>query len=416
MIRVRDPFRRSQLAIAALFCFLGFQYGTWASRVPALKARLDLTPAEVGLMLLATGVGAVLSFSLVARLMTQLGSRRLAAVSALGLVLILAALSVAPSYPVAIVVLFLDGVAVACLNVAMNAQAAALEAKYQRNTMAKLHAVFSGGIFGAALVASAVTSLTSGLAVHFGVAAIILLLLVFTAWSGMPIEDETPEQAEPVAAAETAGASADGARRRWRLPARMTLLLGLAMVFGEMVEGAMNDWTALYLRDVTHAAEELTPLGIAVVSGMMVLARLFADGWRTRWGNKQVVVVGAALAGCGLTAAVVLGGLAPALIGFAFVGLGMAAVTPIIYVCAARQGSDALTFVATMGTVGLLAGPPVIGFIAEASSLVWGMGTVAAFAFLVSLSLVRWPRDAFEAEEKTTRVDEGSPAVPEGVA
>jgi MFS family permease len=384
MLRVRDPFRRSQLAIAALFCFLGFQYGTWVSRVPAIKTHLGLSAAEVGLLLLAPGVGAAVSFPLVARLMKQLGSRRLAGLSALALIVVLAALAVAPNFPVAVLVLFFDGVAIACLNVAMNAQGAALEAKYQRNTMAKLHAVFSGGIFGAALLASGITAISGALAVQFAVAGAVLLLLIGFSWAGT-LTDDGPAEEQPAAEKK--------ARRRWAMPAAVALWLSLAMVFGELTEGAMNDWSALYLRDVTHAATALTPLGIAIVSATMLLARLFADGWRERWGDKAVVIAGSTLAACGLAAALLVGGVVPALAGFACVGLGMAAVTPCIYVAAARLGPDALALVASAGTTGLLAGPPIIGFVANGSSLVWGMTVVVAAALLVAVCIgqVRWP-------------------------
>jgi MFS family permease len=338
--------------------------------------------------------------------MRQLGSRRLAVLSAVCLVLVLPAFAFVPNYPVALVILFCDGVAVACLNVAMNAQGAALEAKYQRNTMAKLHAVFSGGTFCAALLASGVTVVSHDLVAHFAVASVLLLLLVGYSRTGLLPDDAPTAEQSPVEHGPT-----EKRGRRWTMPARVTAWLGLAMVFGTVTEGAMNDWSALYLKDVAHAATELTPLGIAVVSGMMVLARLFADGWRARWGDKQVVIVGAMLAGAGLGLALLAGGVVPALIGFACVGLGMAAVTPCIYVAAARQGSDALTLVATMGTAGLLAGPPVIGFIANAGTLVWGMAAVAGSALLLAVCVLqfRWPEEA--APEPATPVSAPSGAV-----
>ncbi|MFE7470085.1 MFS transporter, partial [Streptomyces sp. NPDC057575] len=183
-------------------------------------------------------------------------------------------------------------------------------------------------------------------------------------------------------------------RRRLSMPARVTVWMGCAMVFGTVTEGAMNDWSALYMKDVVDAASELAPMGIAVVSVMMVLARIFADGWRSRWGDGRIVRVGSVVAGAGLALALAAGGVVPTLIGFACVGLGVAAVTPCIYVAAAAQGTDALALVAAMGTTGLLAGPALIGFIASASSLVWGMGAVAASAILVSLcaTQIRWPK------------------------
>ncbi|MCI3934603.1 MFS transporter [Streptomyces sp. AN091965] len=377
MLRVREGFRRTQIAIAALFCALGFQYATWAARLPALKSRLDLSEAELGLLLMACGVGAAASFPLVAVLTRRWGSRRLAFVSAVFLGLLLLALAVAPNYPVALLIMCADGVGVGCLNVAMNAQGAALESRYRRTAMAKLHATFSAGSLGAALLASGTSALTSSVAAHFGAAALLVVLLALYAHPALLTDDQP------------ADTPAEKQRRGFALPAALTLWLGFAMVFGTVAEGAMNDWSALYLKDVADASSRVAPLGIAVVSVMMVLARLFADGWRTRFGDGRVVRAGSVLAAAGLAAALLLGGVVPALIGFACMGLGLAAVTPCVYVAAARQGSRALALVAAMGTTGLLAGPPVIGFVASGSSLVWGMAAVAASALLVSCCALR---------------------------
>ncbi|MGW0760750.1 MFS transporter [Streptomyces sp. NPDC002814] len=389
-MRRMTEFRRSQLAIAALFWLLGFQYSTWAARIPALTDRLHLTSAEVGVLLLAAGAGAAVSFPLVAKLMAILGSRRLAVGSALTLVAALAGLAVAPNYPSALAVLLVDGVAVGCLNVAMNAQGAALEAAFRRNTMAKLHALFSGGIFAAALFASAVTTFSHALPLHFTIAGVLLLLFLLVARPALLKHDlPAPEKA---------------AGRRWARPSGVAAWLALAMVFATITEGAMTDWSALYLKEIAHAAPHLLPLGIAFTSAMMVMARLFADGWRERWGDKRVVLVGGALAGAGLAVALLAGGVAPALFGFSCVGLGMAAVTPCLYVAAARNGSATLTMVAAMGTTGLLAGPPVIGFIAEGSNLAWGMGAVAVTAWLAVLCVVpiRWPGPPARQEAPVT--------------
>jgi MFS family permease len=378
MAGIRDPFRRAQTSIAALFCLLGFQYATWESRLPALKSRLGLTDAELGLLLMVCGIGAAASYPLVSALMRRYGSRLVAPVSALCLVAVLMALSVAPDYPVALVIVCCDGVAVGALNVAMNVQGAALEVEYQRTTMARLHATFSGGALGGALLASGMSSLTSTLAAHFGVAAAILLLLIEYARTGLLAEDHQPTKTP-----------AKQERRGLTTPSRLTIWMGLAMAFGTVTEGAMNDWSALYLKDVAKAASQLAPMGIAVVSVMMVLARVLADGWRVRWGDARIVRAGSAVAGLGLALALLVGGVLPALLGFACVGLGIAAVTPCVYVAAAKQGSDALALVAAMGTTGLLAGPAMIGFIANASGLTWGMGAVAASATVVSLCTLR---------------------------
>ncbi|AOW91433.1 transporter [Streptomyces olivaceus] len=400
MSRLNDPFLRGQLAIAALFLSLGFQYATWAARIPALKSDLDLSAGEVGVLLMAAGVGSAVTFPAVAYLMRRLGSRRLALLSQLGLALALPALAAAPNYPVALLVMCADGVLVGGLNVAMNAQGAALETRHERNTMARLHATFSAGSLLAALVASGMTAATDSVLAHFGVAAVLLAALNLTSRTGL-LEQDAPAQDAPAEDTPAETAAPEPARRRWTLPSRLTLWMCCAMVFGTVAEGAMNDWSALYLRDVAEASAELAPLGIAVVSGMMVVARVFADGWRARWGDGRVVLVGSTAAGAGLAAALVSGGVAPALAGFACMGLGIAAVTPCVYAAAARQGSDALTLVAAMGTTGLLAGPPLIGFIASASSLAWGMGAVAASAVAVALcgTRIRWTATPVVREE-----------------
>ncbi|MFE5854751.1 MFS transporter [Streptomyces sp. NPDC056500] len=381
MLRIHDPFLRGQLATAALFSSLGFQYATWASRIPALKSDLDLTSAEVGFLLMAAGVGAAASFPLVAVLMRRLGSRRLSLLSTLGLTLILLALAVAPNYAIALLVMCVDGVLVGCLNTAMNAQGAALETTFERTTMAKLHATFSGGSLAAALLASGMNAANSSVIAHFSVAALLLVLLAASARTGL-LPDEAPVETERKQARTGT---------RWTLPTGVTLWMCCAMAFGTVAEGAMNDWSTLYMEDVALASEQVAPLGIAVVSGAMVVARLFADGWRSRWGDGRVVVLGSVVAGAGLGVALLVGGVVPALLGFGAVGLGVAAVTPCVYVAAAKRGSDTLTLVAAMGTTGLLAGPPLIGFVASASNLAWGFGLVSVCVFVVALCGTRIP-------------------------
>ena len=401
MPRVLDDFRRTQLAIAALFCFLGFQYATWASRIPALKERLDLSAGEVGLLLVVTGAGAVASFPLTTFLMQRLGARSVALLSGLSLVAILIVLAVAPNYPTALVILCADGVAVGCLNVAMNAQGAALEKVHGRTAMTQLHATFSAGSFLAALLSSGVTALTSDIAPHFAVAAMILLVLLAYARPRLLAEEvSAASSGEPVAEQEEGKR-----RRRFTLLTQAVLWLGCAMVFAEVVEGSMNDWSALYLKDIAHASPQVAPLGIAVISSVMVVARLFGDGWRTRWGDARVVRVGSAAAGAGMGLALLTGGVVPGLVGFACVGLGVAAVAPCLYVAAAAEGPQALSVVAATGTTGLLLGPALIGFVAEVSDLAWGMAVVAASAVVVSLCTTRLCFVSTKASSEVSETD-----------
>ncbi|WP_416485656.1 MFS transporter [Streptomyces sp. CL12] len=386
-------FSRAKWSIAALFCFLGFQYGTWVSRLPALKTRLDLGAGEVGLLLMACGAGAAAAFPLVAVLMRRLGSRTLSLASALALIVVLAALSVVPNYPLALLAVCADGVAVGCLNVAMNAQGAALESSYDRTAMSQLHATFSAGLLTAALLTSGVTSLTQSVPAHFTVAGAVLLVLLICARRSLLPDAPAPAETAPTATARQG-------TRRWSLPSGLTLLMGAAMTFGTITEGAMNDWSTLYLKDTVKASSTVAPLGIAVVSATMLLARACADRWRDRWGDGPVVRAGSALAAVGLGLALLTGGVPATLLGFACVGLGAAAITPCVYVAAAERGSDALSLVAAMGTTGLLAGPALIGFVATAGGLTLGMATVAASALAVTATAVWIPWNIRRSPER----------------
>jgi MFS family permease len=173
--------------------------------------------------------------------------------------------------------------------------------------------------------------------------------------------------------------------KRFVIPTGVALWLGMIALCGTIVEGSMSDWSALYLKDVVGASAQIAPLGIACVSGTMLIARWFGDGWRMRFGAERMLTAGGVLAGGGLALALLLGGLVPALLGFALVGLGVAAVSPCVYAAAAKHGAVALAAVTTMGSIGALMGPPVIGFIAHASSLAWGMAVIALAAALISV-------------------------------
>jgi fucose permease len=382
--------RRSQFAVASLFLVLGFNFSTWASRIPAIKSQLGLSAAQVGVLLLAGGLGAVFSFPVTASLLHKLGSRKLCIGTAVLLPFLLLALALAPTLEVAMAVMATEGIVVSCLNVAMNAQGVAVEVAGQRAIMSRLHAVFSLGGLLAALFASLITAQTDSLLGHFVASALLLWLTVGFAlphlFHDQLVEEKT--QKEQTADVKLPKAS----RFSLALPNGVALWLGMIVLCGTVVENSMSDWSALYLKEVFGTAPELAPLGIACVSGAMLLARWFGDGWRMRWGARRMLSAGGTLAGSGLVVALLAGGLIPALIGFALVGLGIAAVSPCVYAAAAKNGPVALASVTTMGSVGGLLGPPVIGFISHASSFSWGMAVIALAAWLVAAGTrkVRW--------------------------
>ena len=367
---------RSQLAVASLFLALGFSYGTWTSRLPAIKGNLGLSTSQVGGVLLCAAFGAIFSFPVTAAALHRLGSRGASLLSGVLLSLGLVALGTSPTWLTICGVMFGYGVLASTLDVAMNAQGVEIERATARPVMSRLHAVFSLGTMTGAFFASGITLLTTSVPLHFSVAALIVLAAVLLPRSGL-IAD---------------AAVIDGGTRSFALPRGAALWIGAMALLGMIVEGSMVDWSTLYLKERAGATQQIAPLGIASLQGTMLVTRWFGDRARVRWGARRLLFGGALLAGVSLTLAVAIGGVVPALIGFALFGVGVATVSPCVYAAGAREGGVALAAVMTLGSLGFLIGPPLISTVSQATNLSWGMGViaVAALALAVLSRRVRW--------------------------
>jgi MFS family permease len=361
--------RRSQLAVASLFGALGFSYGTWTSRLPAIKANLGLSTSQVSIVLLFAALGAIFSFPVTAAALHKLGSRGASLWSGGLLAIGLVALALAPTWPLACVVMCLYGVLASTMDVAMNAQGVEVERATAQPVMSRLHAMFSMGTMAGAFFASGITSVTTSVPLHFGVAAALVLAAVLLPRAGLVAD------ARPV----------DAGTRAFALPRGSALLIGAMAFLGMIVEGSMVDWSTLYLTQRAGASQQVAPLGIASLQGAMLVTRWFGDLARVRWGARRLLFGGSLLAGISLAAALLLGGVVPALVGFGLFGIGVATVSPCVYAAGAREGGVALAAVMTLGSLGFLVGPLVIGAVAQATNLSWGMAVVAAAAIALAL-------------------------------
>ncbi len=367
---------RSQAAVASLFGALGFSYGTWTSRLPAIKGNLGLSTSQVSLVLLFAALGAIFSFPVTAAALHRLGSRGASLLAGGLLAAGLVAFGLAPNGVWACAIMCVYGVLASTMDVAMNAQGVEVERATSQPVMSRLHAVFSLGTMAGAFFASCITTVTTSVPLHFAVAALVVLAAVFLPRGGL-IAD-----AKPI----------EGGTRSFALPRGAALLIGAMAFLGMIVEGSMVDWSTLYLKERAAASQQVAPLGIASLQGAMLVTRWFGDRARTRWGARRLLFAGSLLAGASLAVALVLGGVAPALVGFGLFGIGVATVSPCVYAAGAREGGVALAAVMTLGSLGFLVGPLVIGAVSQATNLSWGMAVVATAAFvLAGLSRkVRW--------------------------
>lgn len=364
---------RSRCAVATVFFVNGVVIASWVPHVPAVKLRHGLGDGALGLVLLSLAAGAVLALPAAGWMVGRFGSRRMTALAGIALSVALPLPVLSPTVPLLCVALALLGASTGTLDVSMNAQAGLVEADYRRPIMSSFHALFSlGGLAGAAL-ASLAMALGSGDARHVLATALGAVTLVGCAlpWLARPrAVDEVP-------------------RRVLARPTRALLGLGLLAFLALLAEGAMADWSAVYLRDALRASPALAATGFAAFSLAMAIGRLAGDRLAGSFGPGLVLRASGAAAALGLGGALSIGEPAAAIAGCGAVGLGIANTIPLLFSAATRapgvHAGTALAAVATTGYLGFLAGPPLIGLAAEIVGLPAALGIVSGCCGLVAV-------------------------------
>ena len=355
----------ARIAVALIFFVNGAAFASWVPHIPTVQQKLGLSPGVLGLALLATAVGSLVSMPVAGWLTARHGSRIVALTAGMLYCVAVPLPLLAPSLPALVMALALFGVFNGAMDVSMNAHGVAVERQLGRPIMSSLHAMFSiGGIVGAG---SAVLLLPLGVTpiAHVGITTLLGFALVLaTARFLLPHEVDS---------------GVDGPH--FVLPRGRLLVLGAMGFFILMTEGAMGDWTAVYLRLDLGAGAGLAGAGFAVFSATMAVGRLTGDRLVAAFGPVAMVGRGALLAALGLGGALLLHDPLAAILGFGLVGLGLANIVPILFSAAGRTPGvapgAAIAAVTTAGYSGFLAGPPMVGFAAEWLGLPGALGILA---------------------------------------
>ncbi|MGW2053661.1 MFS transporter [Streptomyces sp. NPDC001840] len=373
--------RAARAAVCAVFFVTGAAFATWAARVPAIQDRLGLSEGQLAVALVGLSSGAFLGLPLVGGLVARYGSR---AVLFAGMTVYLAALTglaFAPDLPTLTVALALFACGNTAVDVSMNTQGVLVERAYGRNILGGFHAMFSLGGIAGAVAGSLAASAGIGTRPHFTVTALVLCVAVAVAATALVPEPQgRTEDAGPLFALPSAGL--------W--------IPGLVAFCALMGEGVMNDWGAVYLHDVTGASPGAAGIGFALFSAGMVVGRLCADRIRARTGTVRFTLGCALVAAAGAVVSISVPTTAAGFTGYTLVGLGMAAVIPVVFSHAARlrpeRPGPAIAAVSAVGYVGFLAGPPVIGGLAEAVDLRAAMLVLPALMGMMALLSLRLRR------------------------
>ena len=357
------------MAVLGIFFLNGFGFGSWAVRIPAVQERLDLGEGLLGLALLGMAAGSLVSMPLAGGLVSRLGSRPVVGATGLGFFLALPLLAWSPSLALLMPALAFAGASGGSLDVSMNAHAVAVEKGQGRPIMSSFHAAFSlGGLAGAA-VGGAVAAWGVGVAPHLaGVSALSLAAFALAYLRMLPADEDRGECGEPAFAR----------------PTRALAGLGVISFCVLLGEGAMADWSAVYLKGTLGTGPGFAAAGFAAFSAAMVAGRLLGDRVTARFGPVALVRAGAAISATGLGISLAVAHPAAALVGFACAGLGFSIIFPTALSAAGRTKDSAtgpaIAAVATAGYFGFLVGPPSIGFVAE------GVGLGGALFIVVALS------------------------------
>ncbi|KLN33412.1 MULTISPECIES: MFS transporter [Cellulosimicrobium] len=370
-------------AVFAVFFLNGFNFATWASRLPAVRDSLGFTEAQMGLLLLFMAVGSLLALPLSGMVVQRLGASKAVTLFAVANVvgLVTAVTGVATGEDVVVRVgLFLAGIGTGVWDAAMNLEGAAVEQRLGKAIMPRFHAGFSFGTMAGAGVGALMAALHVPVQVHLTAAVVLSLLGVLwcvrfflPAGQVEHVVDAAEDAAgsDPAAAAGsgaplTASENARGALSAWTEP--RTLLIGLVVLAAALTEGAANDWVSLAVVDGFETSDAMGAVGLAVFLTAMTGMRLLGTGLLDRYGRVTVLRLGAALALVGLLLFTLSPSIWLALLGVVAWGMGAALGFPVGMSAASDDPARAAVRVSVVATIGYSAffmGPPLIGFLAE---------------------------------------------------
>ena len=369
----KNLFRKYRIATSVFFFIAGLTFSTWASRIPAIQTKLHLSDAGLGSVLFALPAGLMTSLPVSGWLVSRFGSRPMVIVGSVFYPLILLMLGSSTSVLQLVLSLFSFGIMGNLINIAMNTQAVGVETLYGRSVMASFHGLWSLAGFTGAVIGTFFVSRGLPPIIHFSIVSGLCVLLVILSYKFTLPHDIGHRQRQ----------------KAFVKPDKKILLLGMIAFCCLVNEGAMSDWSGVYFKNIVKAPASLITLGYVAFTSTMALGRFLGDSLVTKFGVKRMLQISGSVITTGLLLAVIFPYLATATAGFFLVGFGVSSVVPIVYGLAGKSttmsAGAALAAVSTIGFLGFLIGPPLIGFIAQAISLRWSFTLIAILGFGTAL-------------------------------
>jgi len=364
-----------RLAVSVLFFLQGLCFASWASRIPSVQQSLNISDALLGVILFALPVGSMLSLLFSGRLVSKYGSKKVAANALLLYSLFLPLIGLSNNVWLLIASLVVFGIAGNTANIAINTQAVHVEAKYGKNIMASFHGLWSLAGFVAAgvgtyMIGKGVIPLT-----HFVLVSTLIVGSVAVSFQYLLPDEKTPSTSSSF----------------FVKPDKELLRLGVLAFCCMICEGAMFDWSGIYFQKVVRAEKDWVGAGYTAFMCAMATGRFVADWVANRLRFQKTIFFSGLLIAAGLGVAVGFPFVLTSIIGFLLVGFGVSSVIPLIYSEAGKSKTTtpgmALTAVSSIGFLGFLIGPPLIGLIAGMFNLRISFLLIAFIGLLIAIMI-----------------------------
>jgi len=375
-VRLEVNTAQRRMSTRSAFFIAGFGMGAWAPLVPYAQHRLNLDAASLGMLLLCLGSGSLLTMLFSGKLAGRFGCRAMIIAGAIMLCMSLPLLAIVSSMPLMILSLLIFGAGVGLADVTVNIQGALVEQHSDVPLMSGFHGLFSvGGIVGSACGSLVLSAGLSPLTTALCADAVIILILLYSGKHLLPFASHDEDQKSP-------------------FKPKLTLILMAAMcMVCFLAEGSMLDWSGVWLSSERGLGIEHAGWGYASFGLAMAIMRLSGDRIVNLLGRKKLLCLSGFFAMSGFATAVFVPGWEASLAGFVLIGIGAANVAPVLTTLAGMQKSMppnmSVAFVSTVGYLGILMGPALLGFIAHAFSLPVAFLCVSAALLLVMIGSMK---------------------------
>ncbi|MGZ3765010.1 MAG: MFS transporter [Mucilaginibacter sp.] len=363
--------RQIRIANAIFFFVSGFGYTTWASRIPSIQLSLHLNKAQLGAALFAMPIGLMATMPFTARLLSNVSSSRIMMIGAIAFNLMLALLGYTSLYWQFIAILFFFGSSRNLLNLSINTQSVGVQALYKKSIITTFHGIWSFAGFAGAGLGYIMVYLNVPPTWHLLTVSIAMCLLAFYAWPNTLHQKPQPREKKPI----------------FILPDKDLLKFGLICFSSMACENVMYDWSGIYMRDAVHASKVTANAAFVVFMIAVTVGRFAGDRLVNQRGIKQVLRNSGILIVTGFALAIALPYTVPAIIGYAFIGLGVSCMVPLVFSVAGKSksmsGGPAIAAVSTVGYLGFLLVPPIVGFVAQAANLRWSFAAIGLLGLVI---------------------------------